>query len=67
MSTVCRAPVAVGDVVGAEGQQEEVPRPLWVLGGAGGKTIIELVLLNLVRFVCMLDLCFVLVSMISTV
>lgn len=28
---------------------EELPRPLWVLGGEGGKTIIELVLLNLVR------------------
>lgn len=27
----------------------EVPRPLWLLGGSGGKTIVELVLLNLVR------------------
>lgn len=44
MTTVSRAPDA-GKVV----EEAEVPRPLWLLGGAGGKTIVELVLLNLVR------------------
>ncbi|CAN0467339.1 unnamed protein product, partial [Ascophyllum nodosum] len=28
---------------------EYLPRPLWVLGNEGGKTVIELVLLNLVK------------------
>ena len=29
--------------------EEYLPRPRWVLGNEGGKTLIELVLLNLVR------------------
>ncbi|CAM9731212.1 unnamed protein product, partial [Sphacelaria rigidula] len=29
--------------------EDELPRMLWVLAGAGGKTVLELVLLNLVR------------------
>lgn len=45
MTTVSRAPSASGKAA----EEEEVPRPLWVLGGSGGKTIVELVLLNLVR------------------
>ncbi len=45
MTTVSRAPSASGKAT----EEEEVPRPLWVLGGSGGKTIVELVLLNLVR------------------
>ena len=32
--------------------KEYLPRPLWVLEREGGKTVIELVLLNLVRTVC---------------
>lgn len=28
--------------------EDELPRMLWVLAGAGGKTVLELVLLNLV-------------------
>lgn len=44
MTTVSRAPDAAGKAV----EEAEVPRPLWLLGGAGGKTIVELVLLNLV-------------------
>lgn len=43
MTTVSRAPDA-----GKAVEEAEVPRPLWLLGGAGGKTIVELVLLNLV-------------------
>ena len=39
--------------------EEYLPRPLWVLGNEGGNTVIELVLLNLVRiglcvYVCVL-------------
>ena len=40
--------------------EEYLPRPLWVLGNEGGKTVIELVLLNLVRIgvcVCVCVLC----------
>ncbi|CAB1100601.1 unnamed protein product [Ectocarpus sp. CCAP 1310/34] len=44
MTTVSRPANASG-----KAEDGEVPRPLWLLGGSGGKTIVELVLLNLVR------------------
>lgn len=48
MTTISRAP-DTSAAKSAQEKEEEVPRPLWLLGGSAGKTIVELVLLNLVR------------------
>lgn len=47
MTTISR-PVNTSGAKSAQREEEEVSRPLWRLGGSAGKTIVELVLLNLV-------------------